>query len=255
VYDLAGKAITIVGLNGVWNFGEIYAGGRHLATYANSTTYFYHSDWLGTKRAMTGMNSLAALTCTGFPFGDGVSCTGTNPSNNYFTDDVHDWEINLEHTLFRKYSGTQGRWLTPDPLGTGSADPTNPQSWNRYAYVMNDPVDQTDPLGLDDSGGIGGYGFCGLGPCGFFPGGAPGFGPCMGPGAGQGIDCGGSPYNNCFSVDCGGFPNFGLLGIGGPIGVAPLSGFAPGEFQLPLHSLSQTIQNLLAGLPWNKFAS
>jgi hypothetical protein len=23
--------------------------------------------------------------------------------------------------------------------GLGAADPSNPQSWNRYAYVMNDP--------------------------------------------------------------------------------------------------------------------
>jgi hypothetical protein len=37
----------------------------------------------------------------------------------------------------------------------------------------------------------------------------------------------------------------------GPMLSLGLNGFAPGEFQVPLHSLSQTIQNLLAGLPWN----
>jgi len=102
--------------------------------------------------------------------------------------------------LFRQYSSAPGRWLTPDPAGTGSVDPTNPQSWNGYAYVMNNPLHAIDPAGLDGfgSGDLGGYGLCGFlasAGCGFFPLGAA----CMGFGAGQ-FGCGGSPFDNCFSV-------------------------------------------------------
>jgi len=32
---------------------EIYAGQRHLATWANNATYFNHSDWLGTEQVAT----------------------------------------------------------------------------------------------------------------------------------------------------------------------------------------------------------
>jgi RHS repeat-associated protein len=155
VYDLNGRMITQIGLNGVWAIGEIYAGSRHLATYSAGTTNFYHGDWLGTKRVMTAVNGTTSETCTGFAFGDGVNCTGTNPTLNGFTDDIHDSETNLEHTLNRKYSSAQGRWLTPDPAGTGSANPTNPQSWNRYAYVMNNATNVTDPLGLTGDSGNG----------------------------------------------------------------------------------------------------
>lgn len=35
--------------------------------------------------------------------------------------------------------------MSPDPLG---GDLTNPQSLNKYAYVLNNPLTNTDPTGL-----------------------------------------------------------------------------------------------------------
>jgi hypothetical protein len=52
----------------------------------------------------------------------------------------------------RYYSSTIGRFLTPDPYHA-SGGPKNPQSWNRYAYVTNDPVGFYDPSGLDECPG------------------------------------------------------------------------------------------------------
>jgi RHS repeat-associated protein len=49
---------------------------------------------------------------------------------------------------FRRYNPTQGRWISPDPAGLSAVNPTNPQSWNRYAYVVNNPLIFIDPLGL-----------------------------------------------------------------------------------------------------------
>jgi hypothetical protein len=48
-----------------------------------------------------------------------------------------------------------GRFLTPDPYvaTTGSVNnPAEPQSWNRYAYVLNDSVNLHDPQGLQAEG-------------------------------------------------------------------------------------------------------
>jgi len=42
-----------------------------------------------------------------------------------------------------------GRWISPDPAGLAAVDPSNPQSWNRYAYVGNNPLSMIDPLGLN----------------------------------------------------------------------------------------------------------
>lgn len=147
VYDLTGNAITLFSLSGVWSYGEIYVGGRHLATYSGATTNFLHTDWLATKRLMTDITGVPSQTCTSLPFGDGATCTGTNWNFNLFTDTVHDSESNLEHTWFRQYSGTEGRFMTTDPF-QGSMDLANPQSLNRYGYVNDDPLNFADRLGL-----------------------------------------------------------------------------------------------------------
>jgi hypothetical protein len=59
----------------------------------------------------------------------------------------------------RYYSSQWGRFLSPDRYG-GSARLRNPQSWNRYVYVMGDPLNHRDRKGLDlfDWGDIDGSG-------------------------------------------------------------------------------------------------
>jgi hypothetical protein len=42
----------------------------------------------------------------------------------------------------------QGRWVSPDPAGLDAADFANPQSWNRYVYVLNNPLMNMDLTGL-----------------------------------------------------------------------------------------------------------
>ncbi len=53
----------------------------------------------------------------------------------------------MTHTLWRKLDSYAGRWTSPDPYG-GSMEVTTPQTFNRYTYANNDPVNQADPTGL-----------------------------------------------------------------------------------------------------------
>ncbi len=57
----------------------------------------------------------------------------------------------LDHTWWRKYENRSGRWTSPDPY-LGSMTIGDPQSFNRFAYVRNDPVNLVDPSGLTASG-------------------------------------------------------------------------------------------------------
>jgi len=149
LYDLSGHETTQVMSTGVWARGEVYVGGRHLATYVNATTYFNFSDWLGTERAraLTG-TSTACETMTSLPFGDGQTTAGScgDPSFVHFTGKERDSESGLDNFGARYNSSQYGRFMSPDPLAGHTEDP---QTLNRYSYVRNNPLNLTDPTGLD----------------------------------------------------------------------------------------------------------
>jgi len=52
-----------------------------------------------------------------------------------------------QHTWFRKLETQAGRWTSPDPY-KGSMNIGDPQSFNRYSYVSNEPTNFVDPSGL-----------------------------------------------------------------------------------------------------------
>jgi len=63
-----------------------------------------------------------------------------------FTGKERDQESGNDYFNARYYSSSMGRMMSPDPVG-GSL--SNPQSLNRYAYVLNNPLIFTDPTDLD----------------------------------------------------------------------------------------------------------
>jgi RHS repeat-associated protein len=109
------------------------------------------ADWLGTIRAVASDSGTEVQTGAHAPFGEEYSFTTQYPKPSIFTGQLDDGNDNPTMYYFqeRQYPSSQGRWLSPDPAGLGAADPTNPQSWNRYAYVLNNPLSNIDPLGLD----------------------------------------------------------------------------------------------------------
>jgi RHS repeat-associated protein len=63
------------------------------------------------------------------------------------TGKQRDAESSLDYFGARYFSAAQGRFTSPDPL-LNSGRPWLPQSWNRYAYALNNPLRYTDPTGL-----------------------------------------------------------------------------------------------------------
>jgi RHS repeat-associated protein len=59
-----------------------------------------------------------------------------------------DQGTNLDYADQRYSASGFGRFLTADPAGMDSVDPTNPGSWNTYGYAGGDPINFYDPDGL-----------------------------------------------------------------------------------------------------------
>ena len=133
-----------------------YIDGELIGSWQNRAFYWAAKDWLGTKRYESqgvGDGATAAPqlpnSYTSLPFGDNLNSLGTDPL--HFTGLERDLESGLDHTTFRQYSSTTGRWMSPDPY-MGSMDINYPQTLNRYAYVNNSPLTSIDPTGLDGEG-------------------------------------------------------------------------------------------------------
>jgi RHS repeat-associated protein len=154
VYDNQGHLVHTEAPNSSTGWrGEVFAGNRHLATY-NGGLVFDHADWLGTERNRDSPNPNNAQlpsnqNLTSLPFGDWLDnslglTSETTPLN--FTGQYHDFESNLDFFGARYYASTTGRFTSPDePLI--DQDERSPQSWNLYAYVRNNPINDADPTG------------------------------------------------------------------------------------------------------------
>ena len=76
-----------------------------------------------------------------------VGYTDADGVRQQFTGYEHDAETGLEYANARYYSNLTGRFTSVDPLAS-SATAANPQTFNRYAYVGNTPVNAVDPSGI-----------------------------------------------------------------------------------------------------------
>jgi RHS repeat-associated protein len=143
--------------------------GSAVAVGTPSVVYFRHPDWLGSSRFASTTSRTVYYDGAYGPFGEPYAQTGTTDLS--FTGMDQDTVANLYDFPTREY-GIQGRWPSPDPAGLAAVDPTNPQSWNRYAYVLNNPLSYVDRTGLycqwDDgtSDDIPANGGAGAGECG-----------------------------------------------------------------------------------------
>jgi RHS repeat-associated protein len=116
---------------------------------ASGLSYYRHSDWLGSARfASTTSRSMYSSSAYA-PFGEQYATAGTSDQN--FTGQQPDSTSGLYDFLFRRLSQTQGRWISPDPAGLAAVSLTNPQSWNRYAYITSNPLSAMGLFGLDAS--------------------------------------------------------------------------------------------------------
>jgi RHS repeat-associated protein len=126
-------------------------GGGILAEYFSGGTLFDHPDELGSISAASDQTGSHFQERLYYPFGE--SWTGVNLNNlgmhqTFAQLPDYDPETDQYNTANRHYSPS-GRWMSPDPGGMKVVRLDDPQTWNMYAYVRNNPTTLEDPSGLE----------------------------------------------------------------------------------------------------------
>ena len=123
----------------------VYGLGPLYGVRADTTTYTFARDGLGSVRAEVDDSSAVSKSFRYVAFGAPVQSTNGSPSLLGFTGELLDAN-GLVYLRARWYDPEAGRLLTRDPaVGTAR----RPTSLNGFAYAEARPTFQTDPLGLD----------------------------------------------------------------------------------------------------------
>ena len=133
VYSPTGAKLALMNGQSLQEAFVPLPGGGTAVYNSGGLAYYRHPDWLGSSRLATTPGR-TVYAYTGYaPFGENYEGQGSTDLS--FTGQNQDTVSGLNDFLYREYSPVQGRWISPDPAGLAAVDPTNPQSWNRYAYV------------------------------------------------------------------------------------------------------------------------
>ena len=131
---------------------KYYVGADIVVTYKGraDTTHYLHKDHLGSVIAISNQQGVIVSEATYDPWGKRAGMhldtitSGLGITDRGFTGHKHLEALNIIHMKGRIYDPSIGRFLQADPFIQA---PNNSQSYNRYSYVLNNPLNYTDPSG------------------------------------------------------------------------------------------------------------
>ncbi|HKV39365.1 MAG TPA: RHS repeat-associated core domain-containing protein, partial [Blastocatellia bacterium] len=135
----------------VWDSGRVIAEYSTAPVTNTVPVKYYHPDRLST-RAITDSTGAVIGTEDTLPFGEEAGTSVGASEKHRFTSYERDSETGNDYAVNRHYANAVGKFMQPDPVG---GSPGAPQTLNRYAYSMSDPINMWDPLGLAHTDGLG----------------------------------------------------------------------------------------------------
>jgi RHS repeat-associated protein len=140
-----------------WQKDSVYRDGALLAVELPKDRQHYHLDHLGTPRLVTGAGGGRRAAHSYYGFGEEAGTNAESLDSRRFTGHERDLTggiqsddaASIDYMHARYYSATMGRFLSVDPHLDIETALREPQQWNRYSYVVNNPLKYTDPDGKD----------------------------------------------------------------------------------------------------------
>lgn len=114
--------------------------------------YYYLSDHLGSTNVITKSDGSVVKRIEYYPYGKIRLESNDNFDSLYsYTGKEFDQESGLIYFGARYYDPSAGRFISVDPLGENMPDKWlfDTNNLNLYIYVLNNPINWIDPLGLD----------------------------------------------------------------------------------------------------------
>ena len=123
----------------------IFAGSTRVAMRrSDGTLLYYHGNHLGSTHIVTNASGNQVEEIHYEPFGKTFTDSGTFDVNHKYTSQEFDSETDLYYYRARYYDPELGRFIQADSTAVSLR---NPQTFNRYSYVLNNPLRYTDPTG------------------------------------------------------------------------------------------------------------
>lgn len=143
-----GSVLAETDLNGNIQEEYIYFNGERIARVdrPSGTVHYYFSDPIGSASVITDIAGNTEEQYYYYPYGGLISSVGSDPNHYEFTGKERDSESYWDNFEFRFYSSALGRFVKADEPGA-DLSLGNPQSFNLYTYVRNNPFRYTDPSG------------------------------------------------------------------------------------------------------------
>jgi RHS repeat-associated protein len=143
---LGGQVIAELGASGNWARGYVYLVGQMLAIQ-NGAVNWVHQDPVTKSQRVTNSSGAVISTIDLDPWG-GETNRSANSAFQPHKYTTYERDGNGgDDAMMRRYQSNWTRFSQPDPYD-GSYSLADPQSFNRYSYVQNDPVNFVDPSGL-----------------------------------------------------------------------------------------------------------
>jgi RHS repeat-associated protein len=110
----------------------------------SGTNYYFTRDHLGSIREMTDSSGTIQARYGYDPYGRMTQISGSLSADFGYAGMYYHAPSGLFLTLYRAYDSDLGRWLNRDPLAQQGG-------LNLYAYVANNPINEFDLLGLENT--------------------------------------------------------------------------------------------------------